>query len=134
MAVDYGDARTGVAVSDATGSIAGDAWTIAERGVNALARRVADEASRRGVSEIVVGFPKNMDGSEGARAALSREFAEILRGASGLDVTLWDERLTTAGAHRILNEAGRRGKKRKLVVDAIAASLILESYLGRAGR
>ncbi|MDR1217216.1 MAG: Holliday junction resolvase RuvX [Oscillospiraceae bacterium] len=134
MAIDYGDARTGVAVSDMTGSIAGDAWTVVERDRGALVRKIAAEAETRGVTAIVVGFPRNMDGTEGARAAQSAEFADMLRGATGLEVALWDERLTTVSAHRILSEADRRGKKRKSVVDAVAASLILEGYLNRRAR
>ena len=94
------------------------------------ARRVADEAADRGVSSLVLGLPKNMDGSLGVRAERSLEFAELLREYSKLPVTLWDERRTTVDAHRILSENGKRGKKRKKVVDAVAAALILEGYLG----
>jgi putative Holliday junction resolvase len=133
MAVDYGEARTGVAVSDQTRSIAGDAWTIVERDRDALAREIAAEAARRGVSLIIVGFPRNMDGSLGERAKRSSEFADTIRAAAGLEVVLWDERLTTVGAHRILTTVGRYGKKRKNTVDAVAASLILEGYLNRRG-
>ncbi|MDR1590153.1 MAG: Holliday junction resolvase RuvX [Oscillospiraceae bacterium] len=130
MAVDYGEARTGIAVSDPTGSIAGDAWTIVERDRDALVRKIVAEASDREVRLIVVGFPRNMDGTAGARAVRSAELADMLRGAVGIEVTLWDERLTTVDAHHILDTVGRHGKKRKTVVDAVAASLILEGYLG----
>jgi putative Holliday junction resolvase len=133
MAVDYGEARTGVAVSDTSGSIAGEAWVITERDRNALARRIAGEAADKGVRLIVVGFPRNMDGTAGERAVRSSEFADILRDAAGLEVALWDERLTTVDAHRILSAAGKRGKKRKKIIDAVAASLILEGYLGGHG-
>jgi putative Holliday junction resolvase len=129
MAIDYGEARTGVAVSDPTGSIAGDAWTIEQRDCGALARAIAQEAASRGVAAIVVGFPKNMDGTQGAAAARSAQFADMLRDISKLEVALWDERLTTVDAHRILNGANRRGKKRKRVIDAVAATLILDGYL-----
>jgi putative Holliday junction resolvase len=133
MAVDYGEARTGIAVSDPTGSIAGDAWTIEQRDRGALAREVASEASSRGVAAIVVGLPKNMDGTQGAAAERSAQFADTLRDISKLNVTLWDERLTTVDAHRILSAVNRRGKKRKRVIDAVAATLILDGYLRSFG-
>ncbi|MDR2665523.1 MAG: Holliday junction resolvase RuvX [Oscillospiraceae bacterium] len=133
MAIDYGQARTGVAVSDPTGSIAGEAWTIVQRDREALVQTIAQAAASRGVEAIVVGLPKNMDGSEGFRARLSAQFADSLRDISGLSVSLWDERLTTVDAHHILNNANRRGKKRKSVIDAVAATLILEGYLGTLG-
>ena len=81
------------------------------------------------VGEIVVGLPKNMDGTEGVRAELCREFAEILKEATGLPVAMWDERRTTVEAHNILSQHNYHGKKRKETVDAVAASLILEGYL-----
>jgi putative Holliday junction resolvase len=133
MAVDYGDTRSGVAVSDPTGSIAGQAWTIEERDRDALVRAIAREAEARQVAAIVVGYPRNMDGTEGERARRSAELAELLGEATGLGISLWDERLTTVYAGRILNDANRRGKKRKGVIDAVAATLILEGYLD-AGR
>lgn len=129
MAVDYGDARTGVAVSDETRTLVGDAWVIAEKNAEALAGKIADEARRRGVSLVVLGYPRNMNGSVGDRALKSEKLAGVLRGQHGLEVELWDERLTTVDAHRILTETGSFGKKRKRTVDAVAASLILEGYL-----
>lgn len=129
MAIDYGDARTGVAVSDESGSLAGEAWVIHEKSRVAVVNAIAAEASARGVGAIVVGHPRNMDGSAGPRALMSESLAEALRSLCGIEVALWDERLTTMSAHRILSETGRRGKKRKDAVDAVAASLILESYL-----
>ena len=129
LAIDYGDARTGIAVSDLTGSITGrteviHSWnrekTIAE------IRRIVSEPKP---DEIVMGFPRNMDGSEGPRAELYRSFAASLSEALGMDVTLWDERRTTVEAHNILSANGYHGKKRKNTVDAVAASLILEGYL-----
>jgi len=129
MAIDYGDARTGVAVSDCTATLAGEAWVIRAGGINETARAVAVEAESRDVTTIVVGYPRNMNGTVGPRAELCGEFAELLRGLCGIEVALWDERMTTLSAHRILSNAGKNGKKRKQAVDAVAASLILEGYL-----
>jgi putative Holliday junction resolvase len=130
MAIDYGDARTGIAVSDATASIPGDAWTVRETNAARLAETIAAEAKSRGVSVVVLGYPKNMDGTLGPRAKKSEAFAEKLR-ALGLTVALWDERRTTVAAHDILTANDRHGKRRKAVVDAVAATLILEGYLAR---
>jgi len=129
MAVDYGDAHTGIAVSDETASLVGEAWVIHEKSQVAVVSAIVAQAGSRGVSVIVVGFPKNMNGTIGPRAAISDQFAERLRSMCDIEVVLWDERLTTMSAHRILTDAGRHGKKRKRAVDAVAASLILESYL-----
>jgi len=129
MAVDYGDARTGVAVSDPSGTLTGDAWVIRSKSRADVMDSLASEASSRGVSVIVVGHPKNMDGSSGRRAALSEQLAEQLRAKCDLEVVMWDERMTTMSAGRILTDTGRFGKKRKNTIDAVAASLILESYL-----
>ncbi len=129
MAIDYGDARTGIAVSDPTGSIVGTALVIPSYDREKTARQIAELAERHGVEILVMGFPRNMDGTEGPRAALYRDFAALLREAAGLEPVLWDERRTTVDAHRILSENNRRGKKRKQTVDAVAASLILEGYL-----
>ena len=129
MAVDYGDARTGIAVSDDSASLAGEAWVLKEKDSQAAARAIAGEAVSRGVVTIVVGHPKNMDGSVGPRAEKSEKLAEAIRGLCDIEVTLWDERMTTMSANRILTETGRFGKKRKGTVDAVAASLILEGYL-----
>jgi len=129
MAVDYGDARTGVAVSDDSASIAGEAWVIREKSIKAVARAIASGASSRSVRIIVVGYPKNMNGTVGPRAELSKRLAELLRELCDIEVVLWDERLTTMSAHRILTDTGRHGRARKNTVDAVAASLILESFL-----
>ena len=128
MAIDYGDVRTGVAVSDLTGSIAGDAFVITERAAQRLADRLLAEVQERGVGTLVLGYPKNMDGTLGLRAEKSQALAELLRNA-GLEVVLWDERRTTIAAHGILSANNRHGKKRKQTVDAVAATLILEGYL-----
>ncbi len=128
MAVDYGDARTGIAISDALGMLAGETLVIHEWSAEQLAEKISALVGSRGVSRVVVGNPKNMDGTLGPRAEKSAALAAMLRGM-GLDVVLWDERRTTIDAHRILNESGISGKKRKGTVDAVAASLILEGYL-----
>jgi putative Holliday junction resolvase len=129
MAVDYGDARTGIAVSDETGLLAGETFVITEWSPDRVAEKIADAAKARGIGVVVLGHPKNMNGSLGPRAEKSAGLANLLREQHGLEVVLWDERRTTVDAHRILSEAGVRGTKRKGKVDAVAASLILEGYL-----
>lgn len=129
MAVDYGDARTGIAVSDAMGTLAGDAFIITEWSPERVASKIADEAHTRNVGRVILGYPKNMDGTIGPRAEKSEALAMMLREQHGLEVIMWDERRTTIDAHRILSEAGVSGKKRKGKIDAVAASLILEGYL-----
>ena len=133
MAIDYGDARTGVAVSDLSAALTGDAWVIHSRNANKTAADIIEEAQKRDVSCIVVGYPKNMNGTIGPRAEKSDQFAGLLRSLcdplSNFDIKLWDERLTTMSAHRVLTDTGKFGKKRKDTVDAVAASLILENYL-----
>ena len=130
MAIDYGDARTGIAVSDLTGTICGEAFTLQEWNAERLARRIADEAKEREVGILVLGLPMNMDGTEGPRAEKSRAFKELLERESGLPVVLQDERCTSVEAHAILHANGKREKKHRKTVDAVAASLILEGYLG----
>ena len=134
MAIDYGDARTGFAVSDLSGTLAGEAWVLTEWNQQAVAQSIADEAAARGVSTIVLGHPRNMDGSLGPRAEKSETLAALLRELCDIPVVLWDERLTTVDAHRILSNSGKNGKKRKKTVDAVAATLILEGYLNSARR
>ena len=129
MAVDYGDVRTGLAVSDRTGMLTGEAFVVRETSAEKLAEVIMKEAITREVGHLVVGYPKNMDGSSGPRAQKSEALADLLRELSGLPVTLWDERRTTFDAHRVLHTMGRHGKKNKSMVDAVAASLILEGYL-----
>ena len=130
MAVDYGDARTGVAVSDPLGMIAGRAWTIPGRSGDKVAEQVAQAAKEAGAERIVVGYPKNMNDTVGERAEKSAAFAEKLRELTGLEVVLWDERRTTVDAQRILHANGRREKDHRKNIDAVAATLILEGYLG----
>jgi len=133
MAVDYGDARTGVAVSDESRTLTGDARVVQSKRAEEAAQSIVGEAVTRGVVRIVVGYPKNMDGSVGQRAEKSEQFAQLLRSLCDIEVVLWDERLTTMSAHRVLTDVGKFGKKRKKTVDAVAASLILDSYLGSLG-
>ena len=130
MAIDYGDARTGVAVSDALGMIAGETFVITEWNAEALAKSIAEEAKKRGVGTIVLGLPKNMDGSEGPRAEKARALRKLLSENGAPNVVMWDERRTTIDAHRILRDNGKKEKKHKSTVDAVAAALILEGYLG----
>ena len=131
MALDYGDVRTGVAVSDAGGMLVGYTAVLQGRDRAQVAEQAARLALERGVEAIVVGLPRNMDGTEGARAQLCREFAGLMEENTGLPVALWDERRTTVEAHQILHATGKRMKQHKRNVDAVAASLILEGYLAR---
>lgn len=133
MAIDFGDVRTGIAVSDAMGILAGETWVITERDMNALAQQIAAAAQERGVGQLVLGYPRNMDGTAGSRAEKSAAFGKSLETMTNLPLKLWDERRTSVAADNILKDAGRRGKKRKQLQDAVAASLILEGYLLQQG-
>ncbi len=128
MALDYGDARTGVAISDSLGLLAGETAVLPSWNHQKLVEDVAALARDKGIDTIVLGLPRNMDGSEGPRAEKSRAFASELEG-KGLTVVFVDERRTTLEAHGILSEAGKKGKKRRERIDAVAATLILETYL-----
>lgn len=130
MAIDYGDQRIGLAVSDLLGILCGEAWTMNEWDMERASKRIAEEAAAREVGTLVLGLPKNMDGSEGVRAEKSREFKAMLERDSGLPVVLWDERRSSIEAHAILHAAGKKEKQHRKTVDAVAASLILEGYLG----
>jgi len=130
MAIDYGDARIGLAVSDLLGMLCGEAWTMEEWNMERASLRITEEAKKRDVERFVLGLPKNMDGTEGPRAEKSRQFAELLKKDSGLPVVLWDERRSSIEAHAILHAGGKKEKKHRKIVDAVAASLILEGYLG----
>lgn len=129
MAIDYGDARTGVAVSDMLGMIVGFTTVVHEWNRETAAEKVAQLVVQHKPERIVMGFPKNMDGTEGPRAQLYREFAALLQEKTGMEIILWDERRTTIEAHNILSASGKKMKKHKKNVDAVAASLILEGYL-----
>ena len=134
LAVDYGDARTGIAMSDLLCSIVGSTTVIHSRNPEKTLDAICQLVKENGVGEIVMGLPRNMNGTEGPRAELCREFAARLEEKTGLKVAMWDERRTTVEAHQILNDHNYHGKKRKNTVDAVAASLILEGYLGFRGR
>ena len=134
MGVDFGDARTGIAVSDLLCSLVGTTTVIHSRNMEKTIAQISAMAKDSDIGEIVVGLPKNMDGTEGVRAELCREFAQKLEEATGLPIHMWDERRTTVEAHNILSQHNYHGKKRKETVDAVAASLILEGYLAFRGR
>ncbi len=129
LGVDYGDVRTGIAVSDEGRFLASGIATLRENGMLRTADRVAKEASDRAVSLIVVGLPRNMDGSYGPRAEVIRAFVGHLAERTEIPIELWDERLTTVEAHRILSASDVGGKRRRAVVDTLAAEIILQSYL-----
>ena len=130
MSADLGKARTGIAVSDPGESFAFPKTVITEYNEERLIKRICECASLYGAELIVVGYPKNMDGTEGPRAEKSRMVAQRLTDATGLEVVLWDERRSSIEAHGILHANGRKEKKHRQTVDAVAASLILEGYLG----
>lgn len=129
MAIDYGDARTGIAISDITGFLVGTTTVIHSWNAEKTAAEICRLAKEHGVERLVMGLPKNMDGTEGPRAELYRQFAARVEELTGMEVVLWDERRTTVEAHQILSDNGYHGKKRKNTVDAVAAGLILEGYL-----
>lgn len=129
MAIDYGDARTGVAFSDLTGFLAGQTFLIKSRKEDVVLAELVALIQTQGADELVMGYPRNMDGTLGPRAEKYAAFARRLEEAAGLPVVLWDERRTTVDAHRILGEQGIRAKNRKDKIDAVAATLILEGYL-----
>lgn len=129
MSVDLGKARTGIALSDSGESFAFPKTVITEYNTERLVKKVAALAGEYGAELIVVGYPKNMDGSLGSRAQECKEIAEKIGTASGKETVLWDERCTTVSAHTALNFTDTRGKKRKEVIDAVAAVIILEDYL-----
>lgn len=129
MAIDYGDAHTGVAISDLTCQLAGYTETVHSRKQEKVVARLKELIDEYEVTELVLGYPKNMDGTAGPRAELAAAFGQTLAAAYGLPVSLWDERRTTIDAHNILLAAGKNGKQRKKNVDAVAAALILEGFL-----
>ena len=129
MGIDYGDARVGVAFSDITGFLVGESFTLHEKNFDRVVDALVEYAQEKQVSEIVLGYPKNMNGTIGVRGEKSEALAALLKERSSLPVTLWDERSTTVSAHQILNDHNIRGKKRKNTVDAVAATLILQTYL-----
>ena len=134
LGIDYGDARTGIAISDLLCSLVGSTTVIHSRRPEKTLEEICRLVKEHEVGEIVMGLPKNMDGTLGPRAEKSQAMAERLREETGLTVTLWDERRTTVEAHNILSQHNYHGQKRKNTVDAVAASLILEGYLAFRGR
>ena len=129
MAIDYGDAHTGVAVSDRTGTLCGFSTVVNTHRPEALVERLQALIAEHEVTELVLGHPINMDGTRGPRAEKAEAFAQALRAATGLSVALWDERRTTVDAHNILANNGKRARERKKTVDAVAAALLLEGFL-----
>jgi putative Holliday junction resolvase len=129
MAVDLGDVRTGLALSDMTGTLASPIGVIEERGAENLLRKVAGAVSEHAAKTVVIGYPRHMNGDVGTRAQKSEEFSKRLAKLVDVPVVLWDERGTTVSAIQQLNETNTRGQKRKRVIDAVAAVIILESYL-----
>ena len=129
MAIDYGDAHTGAAISDLTGMLAGYTEVIHTRKESEVVQRLGELITEYGVTELVLGYPKNMDGTSGPRAEKAEALSHVLEITFSLPVKLWDERRTTIDAHNILAAAGKNAKKRKKNVDAVAAALILEGYL-----
>ena len=130
MGIDFGDARTGLAVSDEMNILVGEAWTLTEWNPDIVAEKIVAEAKARNVQRLVLGLPKNMDGSEGPRAEKCREFGEKLKSLTDIELIMWDERRSSIEAHAILHANGKKEKKHRKTVDAVAASLILEGYLG----
>ena len=129
MAIDYGDAHTGIAIPDPTGFLAGFTTVIDAYRPEAVADRIAVLAKEHGVEELVLGHPINMDATRGPRSEKAQAMKALLEETTSLPVVLWDERRTTIDAHQILFNSGKNAKKRKKVVDAVAASLVLEGYL-----
>ena len=131
LGVDYGDKRTGIAECDISGLIASGICTISEGGMRKTAIRVAKEAADRQCKKIVIGLPKNMDGSEGERTEVIRAFAELLREYTDVSIDFFDERMTTMIAYRYLGETSTFGKARKSAVDTLSAEIILQGYIDR---
>lgn len=134
LGVDFGEVRTGVAVSDVLEITAQGVETVYGRNPGKVAEKVAEIAAAQHAELVVVGLPKNMDNSVGFRGEASIEFAQLLRSRVSCEVIMWDERLSTVSAIRTLNETNTRGEKRKAVVDTVAACIILQNYLDYKGR
>ena len=131
LGIDYGDARVGVAVSDALGFMAQGVKTIKNTGIKQLLNELNEVLTDYKPEKIVIGLPKNMDGTEGFRAEATYKFANKLKTIYEGEIIFWDERLSSVGAARYLNETNTRGKKRKNVLDTVAACIILEGYLNK---
>ena len=133
LGVDFGDKRTGLAICDPSRVIASAIGVVSPGGIEKTALAVADVARERGVAAIVIGLPVNMDGSEGSRAARYRKFARLVDEAleGNVPICLFDERMTTMTAARFLNETNTRGTKRKEVIDALSAQIILQNFIDK---
>ena len=129
MAIDYGDVRTGIAVCDKFEMLASPVCVITQRNADLLTEEIEKLAQQYKVEQFVVGLPKNMDSSYGSRAERCEEFAKNLSDKTGIEYVMRDERLTTVSAHNALNTTNTRGKKRKAVVDQVAAVVILQDYI-----
>ena len=129
LGIDYGDARTGLSVSDPSGFLAGSPSVIHEWNYEKLVDKLVSFIRENKIEEIVLGWPKNMDGSVGERAQKCEALAKTLEERTGVHVVLWDERRTTVAAHDILHQTGKKAKKHRQTVDAVAATLILQGYL-----
>ncbi len=131
LGIDYGDTRTGLAECDISGMLASGICTVSEGGMRNTAKRAAAEAEARGCKKIVIGLPKNMDGTEGERADVIRAFAALVAEYTEIPIDFYDERMTTMAAYRLLGETGTFGKKRKAAVDTLSAEIILQNYIDR---
>lgn len=131
LGVDYGDVRTGLAECDVSGMLASGIGTVSEGGMKNTAVRVAREAEARSCKKIIIGLPKNMDGSEGARVEVVRAFAEILATLTEIPIDFYDERMSTMVAYRFLDGSATYGKKRKGAIDTLSAEIILQNYIDR---
>lgn len=131
LGVDYGDVRTGLAECDISGMLASGIGTVSEGGMRNTAIRVAKEAEARNCKKIIIGLPKNMDGSEGSRVETVRAFAKILAELTEIPIDFYDERMSTMVAYRFLDGSGTYGKKRKSAIDTLSAEVILQNYIDR---
>lgn len=129
MSIDYGKARTGLAICDKEEMLAFPLDVINEKNPEILCEKISKKISENKIEKVVFGLPKNMDGSLGESAQKVKEVAEILRSKIGIEIDFWDERQTTVSAHAYLNTTNTRGKKRKSIIDAVSAVIILENYL-----
>ena len=129
LGIDYGDARTGLSISDPSGFLAGSPSVIREWNYDKLVEKLLAFIREILIEEIVLGHPTNLDGTIGERAKKCEALADTLRAQTGLPVVLWDERRTTVAAHDILHRSGKKEKKHRENVDAVAATLILQGYL-----
>ena len=131
LGVDFGDVRTGLAECDVSGMLASGICTVKEGGMRNTAIRVAKEATSRGCKKIIIGLPKNMDGSEGGRVDTVKAFAKILSEITDIPIDFCDERMSTMAAYRFLDGAGTFGKRRKEAIDTLSAELILQNYIDK---